>query len=48
MDKKNLNNAYYMGGSPGLVEKGGDSYSEGCEFESQHTILDGIFHIDVF
>ena len=34
MDKKNLNNAYYMGGSPGLVEKGGDSYSEGCEFES--------------
>ena len=22
---------------------GGDSYSEGCEFESQHCILDGHF-----
>ena len=31
-----------MGGSPGLVVKGGDS-SEGCEFESQRKILYGHF-----
>ena len=29
--------------SPGLVVKGGDSSSEGCEFESWHRILDGLF-----
>ena len=32
-----------MGGSPGLVTVGGDSCSKGCEFESQHCILDGHF-----
>ena len=32
-----------MGWSPGLVVKGGDLYSEGCEFESQSRILDGHF-----
>ena len=31
------------GGSPGLVVMGGDSCSIGCEFKSQHHILDGIF-----
>ena len=31
------------GGSPGLVVKGGDSYSEGREFESKYQILDGHF-----
>ena len=30
-----------LGGSPGLVVMGGDSCSEGHEFESQHRILDG-------
>ena len=35
------------GGSPGLVVMGGDSRSEGCEFETQHHILDGIVHIDL-
>ena len=30
-------------GSPGLAVKGWDSWSEGCEFESQHRILDGHF-----
>ena len=30
-----------LGGSPGLVVKGGDSHSEGCGFESQHRILNG-------
>ena len=34
-----------MVGSPGLVVMGGDLCSEGCEFESQHQILDDIFHI---
>ena len=29
----------------GLVVKGGDSKSEGCEFESQCHILDGHFFI---
>ena len=28
-----------MGGSPGLVVKGGDSKSEGCEFEYRHHIF---------
>ena len=32
-----------MDGSPGLVVMGGDSHSKGCEFESQHHILDGHF-----
>ena len=32
-----------QGRSPGLVVMGGDSYSEGCEFESRHCILDGVF-----
>ena len=36
-----------LGGSPGLVAMGGDSCSEGCRFESQHSILDGRFHIDL-
>ena len=31
------------GGSPGLVVKGGDSQSEGCEFKSQCRILDKHF-----
>ena len=29
--------------SPGLVVKGGDSQSEGCEFESRRRILEGHF-----
>ena len=32
-----------MGGSPGLVVMGGDSWPKGCGFESQHHILDGHF-----
>ena len=32
-----------MGGSSGLVVMGGDSCSKGCEFESQHHLLDGHF-----
>ena len=28
-------------GSHGLVVMAGDSYSKGCEFESQHHVLDG-------
>ena len=32
-----------MGGSPGLVVMGGDTYSEGCGFKSRHCILDGHF-----
>jgi len=35
------------GGSPGLVVKGGDLFSEGCEFESQHRILDVNFCIEI-
>ena len=31
------------GGSPGLVVMGGDSYSNGREFESRHRVLDGHF-----
>ena len=30
-----------LGGSPGLVVMGGDSYFEGCGFESRRHILDG-------
>ena len=33
----------YVGGSPGLVVMGGDSYSKGREFESRHCILSGHF-----
>ena len=29
--------------SPGLVVMGGDSCSKGCEFESWHHKLDGLF-----
>ena len=32
-----------MGGSPGLVVMGGDSYPEHCGFESLHRILVGHF-----
>ena len=35
------------GGSPGLVVMGGDSCSEGREFQSKHHILDGHFHIPI-
>ena len=31
------------GGSPGRVVIGGDSWSEGCGFESQHCTQDGHF-----
>ena len=34
---------YSMGGTPGLVVMGGDSWSEGNGFESQHCMLDGHF-----
>ena len=37
-----------MGGIPGLVVMGGDSCSKGCEFESQHRILDGNFFTYLF
>ena len=33
--------------SAGLVVKGGDSYSEDCEFKSRRHILDGYFYIDL-
>ena len=33
----------YLGGSPGLVVMGGDSFAEGCGFKSQRHILDGHF-----
>ena len=32
-------------GSPGLVVKGGDSLSKGCEFKSRHGILDKNFSL---
>ena len=32
-----------MGGSRGLVVRGGDSCSKGRQFESRHCILDGFF-----
>ena len=31
----------FLGGSPGLVVMGGDSYSKGHGFESRRLILDG-------
>ena len=34
-----------LGGSPGLVVKGGDTLLEGCEIESQRRILEGHFYI---
>ena len=34
-------------GSPGLLVKGGDTKSEGCEFKSRLRILDGHFHINL-
>ena len=39
-----------MGGSPGLVVVGGNSYSDGRGFESWRHIQDGhdIFHIDLY
>ena len=36
---------HVKGGIPGLVVMGGDSCSEGREFESQHHILDGLLKI---
>ena len=36
-------NLWTPGGSPVLVVTGGNSYSKGREFESQHCILDGQF-----
>ena len=37
-----------LGGSPGLVVMGGDSCFKGCEYKSQHLILDGyFFHIPI-
>ena len=38
-----LNTEIELGGSPGLMVKGGDSKSEGCEFESWLRILDEHF-----
>ena len=43
LDAKDVSKHYVRAG---LVVLGGDSRSESCEFESQHCILDGIFHID--
>ena len=41
MDTHNHNKfVLLMGCNPGLVVMGEDSFSEGCEFESQHCILD--------
>ena len=34
----------WMGGSPGLVVKGGDSCPRGCEYESRCHILDKSFY----
>ena len=34
------NKCCLLGGSPGLVVMGGDSCSKGCEFESQHRMMD--------
>ena len=41
--KKRLHKKFELGGSPGLVVMGGDSWSEGCGFESWHRKLDGYF-----
>ena len=38
-----LRAGYPLNRSPGLVVKGGDSDSEGCDFKSRHWILDGHF-----
>ena len=32
-----------LGRKPGLVVIGGDSWPEGCGFESQHHLLEGLF-----
>ena len=37
-----------VGGSPGVVVMGGDSYSKGREFKPQHCILDGHFFTYLF
>ena len=34
-----------LGGSPGLVDMGGNSHSKGSWFDSQHWIPDGAFLI---
>ena len=41
--KETSKNVGRMGGSPGLVVMGGNSRTEGCEFESHHHILDRHF-----
>ena len=41
-------NSLELSGSPGLVVMRGDSCSKGCEFESQHRILDGHFFTYLF
>ena len=46
-ETKKMTTFFTVGGSPDLVVMGGDSRSEGCEFEPQHRILDVIFHIDL-
>ena len=40
---KTIKNLDVLGRRPGLVVMWGDSCSEGCEFESQHHILNGHF-----
>ena len=37
------NKELFLGGSHGQVVMGGDWCSQGCEFKSQHRILDGHF-----
>ena len=39
-----LHKVMLVDGSPGLVVMGGNSFYEGCGFESQHQILVGFFH----
>ena len=41
--RRNVEIVDLLGGIPGLVVMGGDSRSEGCEFESEHGTLDGHF-----
>ena len=41
-------NSLELSGSPGLVVMRGDTCSKGCEFESQHRILDGHFFTYLF
>ena len=43
--KVNISMRYWERESLGLVVMGEDSCSKGCEFESQHRILDGHFNI---